>query len=180
MSARTCGVRWRPGGVSATIAARWAKFFVGGDAEGLERVKPVLESLGSVIHHVGSSGRGMAIKLAINALFAVQVEALAEVMTITRAAHIPDEVALTLLGDAPVASPALRGAAMLLSSRAFDPLFPVELVAKDLGYALDASDQPGPGLPVVGAAKAAYTRACEAGLAGENLIAVAKLLEPNV
>lgn len=45
--------------------------FVGGNAEDLERVRPVLESIGSKIVHVGPAGSGNAIKLINNLMMFV-------------------------------------------------------------------------------------------------------------
>jgi 3-hydroxyisobutyrate dehydrogenase-like beta-hydroxyacid dehydrogenase len=49
-------------------------YLVGGKAEILEQVQAILSSAGAaVIHHIGTIGQGMAMKLAVNTLFGVQV-----------------------------------------------------------------------------------------------------------
>ena len=53
-------------------------YFVGGDAAIYDCAKPILQAMGSKINHVGDVGSGMAVKLAVNSLFAVQVSAMAE------------------------------------------------------------------------------------------------------
>ena len=54
-------------------------YFAGGKAEVLERVRLVLPAAGgATVHHIGSIGQEMAMKLAVTALFGIQVAALAE------------------------------------------------------------------------------------------------------
>jgi 3-hydroxyisobutyrate dehydrogenase len=56
-------------------------YLVGGKTETLTQSQNILLSAGgSTIHHVGSIGQGMAMKLAVNALFGIQVAALAEMV----------------------------------------------------------------------------------------------------
>ena len=53
---------------------------VGGDAEVLESVRPVLAVLGSEIIHVGGPGSGQVVKLCNNMLSAINMQALGEVL----------------------------------------------------------------------------------------------------
>jgi 3-hydroxyisobutyrate dehydrogenase len=55
-------------------------YLIGGSAETLARVEPIfLAAGGRAIHHIGGTRQGMAINLAVNALFGIQVAALAEI-----------------------------------------------------------------------------------------------------
>jgi len=55
------------------IAAGQVTLFVGGSEDGLRRVRPVLESYGDPIFHVGPTGTGQKVKLINNAMFAAQL-----------------------------------------------------------------------------------------------------------
>jgi 3-hydroxyisobutyrate dehydrogenase-like beta-hydroxyacid dehydrogenase len=55
------------------------------------------------------------------------------------------------------------------------PLFPVELVAKDLRYAEAAASAAGSEVPTSSAVRAVFERAADAGLGELNLTAVARL-----
>jgi 3-hydroxyisobutyrate dehydrogenase len=57
---------------------------VGGDADIFDRAKGVLSALGGAAHHVGPVGAGARLKLAVNALFGVQVAALAELLALLK------------------------------------------------------------------------------------------------
>ena len=150
-------------------------YLVGGDAEAVERVRPVFEVLGGAVHHVGPVGQGAAIKLAVNALYAVQVAAVAEQLAMLRAAGVDEARAAEVLGATPVASPAAVGAMGAIVARRFDPLFPIDLVEKDLRYAVAAARAGGAEAPVTEAARAVFGRAQEAGLGGDNITGVAQL-----
>lgn len=147
-------------------------FLVGGDAQSLATVSPTLEILGSAVHHVGSLGHGTAMKLAVNALFGIQVSALAELLGALARVGIGPARSMEVLGSLAVCSPAAKGTGGLMVAERYDPLFPVELVEKDFGYALDLA---GARAPLTAAARDVFARAREVGLGQENLVAVAKL-----
>jgi 3-hydroxyisobutyrate dehydrogenase len=146
-------------------------YLVGGDEATLDRVRPVLDHAASAVHHVGEVGQGAALKLAVNALFAVQVAALAELTALLRSAGLHDARAAEVLGTLPVLSLAARGALASMTAHDFTPNFPVALVEKDLRYALEADGA----LPLTDAARAVYARAVLSGHGDEHLSAVARL-----
>jgi 3-hydroxyisobutyrate dehydrogenase len=150
---------------------------VGGDAEALDRVRPILESIAGAIHHQGEHGRGMAMKLAVNALFGIQVAALGELLGFLGALGIDTRAAANLLGELPVTSPAAKGAAMAIASNSYAPMFPVELVQKDLIYAINAG--PNDELPLTSTVLELFSKAVEYGFGSENIYAVAKLFKVN-
>ena len=109
-------------------------FLAGGSADEIGRAKPILESMGSAIHHVGPVGAGTAVKLAVNALFATQVAVLAELVGVLAKSGIDLGKAVDAIASTPVCSIAAKSAAASMLAKRFEPLFPVELVEKDLGY----------------------------------------------
>ncbi|HVI03871.1 MAG TPA: NAD(P)-dependent oxidoreductase, partial [Enhygromyxa sp.] len=143
---------------------------VGGPAETVERVRGVLLAFASAIHHVGPIGTGARAKLAVNGLFAVQVAALAELF-----ASLPRATAVELLGALPVTSPAIKAVAGLIAAGNYAPQFPIELVAKDLGYLITDAAQLGRRTPMAEAARAVYEHAIAVGFAADNIAGVAQL-----
>lgn len=84
-------------------------YLVGGEAETLAKAQSVLLSAGaSTIRHVGSVGQGMAMKLAVNALFGIQIAALAEIIGMLTKNGVTSEKAMECLGELPVISPAAK------------------------------------------------------------------------
>ena len=147
---------------------------VGGDEELLARVEPVLRVSAAAIHHVGPVGAGMAAKLGVNALFAIQVAALGEFLYGLARAGVGAADAVELLAGLPVASPALIGAGRLVAGENYAPLFPIELVLKDLQYFSRLIDDAA-STPLTDTARRRYRDAAAAGFGGDNIVAVTRL-----
>ncbi len=152
-------------------------FLAGGREEDLNRARPVLEIMGRTIHHIGPAGTGAVFKLAVNALFAIQVAAMGELLSFLRANGISMEKAAALLGELPVTSPAAKGTATAIASGNHAPLFPVSLVVKDLAYASATGEASRSEIPLTTFARDLFARAEEHGLGGLNINAVARLYE---
>ena len=152
---------------------------VGGDSSIVQQITNVLEASAGAIHHIGKAGAGMAMKLAVNALFGIQVAALGELLALLAGQGINATTAAALFAELPVTSPAARGAAASIASGSFAPLFPIELVHKDLGYAIDAVE-PDSSLPLTANTQALFVRAIELGYGAENINAIAKIFHPTI
>ncbi len=150
-------------------------YFVGGDAEVFAKAKPILQAMGSVVHHVGSVGNGMTIKLAVNALFGIQVSALGELIGLMRSCGLDEAKATEILTSTPVCSPAAKGAAAGILSRNFSPMFPIELVEKDLSYGIKTAQENNTELPLVEATQHIFSKAIAKGYGDNNITGVAQL-----
>ncbi|MEL7088080.1 MAG: NAD(P)-dependent oxidoreductase [Planctomycetota bacterium] len=107
----------------------------GGDAADIEAARPWLDVIGGRVEAVGHPADAARLKLAVNALLAVQTAAYAELLgALTAAGHDPAATE-RLLTSVPVASPALKAVAAKMTAGTFAPNFPIALVAKDLAYA---------------------------------------------
>ena len=85
------GVAMLDAGISGGAAAAekgTLTIMVGGDAEPLERVRPLLETFSERVFHMGAAGSGHATKLLNNFLNAVTLAATAEVMVAARMAEL--------------------------------------------------------------------------------------------
>jgi 3-hydroxyisobutyrate dehydrogenase len=149
-------------------------FLVGSESSLLQELTPVLQTMGRQVLHAGPIGTGMAMKLALNTLFSVQVAALAEMWSMLSCAGVAPDTALAIFNEVPVVSPAARGAAQSMLSGSFAPQFPVELVEKDLCYTLSAQPS-GQFSPMAQAARLVYQRAIDAGFGGDHLTRVISL-----
>lgn len=150
-------------------------FFVGGEPESFARVRTILGDLGAAVHHSGGVGAGMAIKLAVNTLSAVQAGLMGELIAGLEQAGVDPARAVEIISQTPVCAPAAKIAAEMMLKGAFAPLFPIELVEKDLGYAQSAFGRHGRGgAPLTTAALALFQRAAEAGYGGEHISAIVK------
>lgn len=152
-------------------------YMVGGPSEGLERVRAALEATGSAVKHVGPVGAGATLKLAVNALFGIQVAALSELLGMLERGGFERGPILEALGGMPITSPALQGVGKLIAARQYAPMFPIDLVEKDLGYAVDTARALGSSAPIAEATRAVFGRAQEAGYGGDNIAGVAQLYD---
>jgi len=128
-------------------------FMVGGEASTLKRVEPVLGAMGKRWFHLGPVGAGQTVKLAMNLLLDVQVEAFAEALALVTRAGVPGQslfdVMQSSMGRSGVLD--LKGANMLKGE--YKPSFPLRLMHKDLGLALDLANQLGVPLPAAAASR---------------------------
>lgn len=157
--------------------ARQLIHLAGGDNEVLKRVNDVLSVNAVAIHHVGSIGAGMNMKLAVNAIFGIQVAGLGEVLSVLDKADISKEKAVDILNELPVTSPALKGIGMLMASNNHNPLFPIELVEKDFSYMQSFAKSVGSDSVVTASALLVYQDAIDKGLKENNISGVIKLFE---
>jgi 3-hydroxyisobutyrate dehydrogenase-like beta-hydroxyacid dehydrogenase len=132
-------------------------FMVGGDAAVLERVKPVLATMGQRFFHLGPHGSGQAVKLAMNLVLALEVGALAEALALVGRAGVAEDKLVEVLQSSMARAAVLDIKAPLMLERRFAPSFPLRLMHKDLGLALELANQLGVPLPTTAAAREVYS-----------------------
>ncbi|MGF1459921.1 MAG: NAD(P)-dependent oxidoreductase [Leptolyngbyaceae cyanobacterium] len=149
-------------------------YLVGGNLETLSQVSAILATSGQ-IHRVGSVGQAMAMKLAVNAYFGIQVAALAELITLLQ--HYGFSLPQTGSGlqALPIMGPAAMGASALMLADNHAPLFPIDLANKDLGYALAMAQAVHTNLPTVAATHQLFAQAIAAGHGPANITSVIKM-----
>jgi 3-hydroxyisobutyrate dehydrogenase len=131
-------------------------FMIGGAAETLAHIEPVLGVLGKRWFHIGPHGAGQTIKLAMNMLFALEVEALAEALALSTAGGVPAEKVIEVMQSSMGRSPVLDVKAPMLLKGEYPPSFPLRLMHKDMTLALALAKQLGVPLPAGTAAHEAY------------------------
>ena len=144
----------------------------GGDADTLEAARPAFDAFAGAVHHVGPVGAGMAMKVAVNAVFAAQAAVIAEVLAGLRAEGVAPDLAAETLAALPTASPAGARLGTLMAGGAVAPNFPIQLVAKDLGYARRLV---GPQGRAVDGTAQAFEAAVAAGLGPLDIAGIAQL-----
>src|SRR5579863_1012715 len=128
-------------------------FMAGGEASTLKRVEPVLGAMGKRWFHLGPIGAGQTVKLAMNLLLALEVEAFAEALALVTHAGIAGEKLFEVMQSSMGRSGLLdlKGAMMLKGE--YKPSFPLRLMHKDMSLALDLANQLGVPLPAAAAAR---------------------------
>lgn len=131
-------------------------FMIGGDAATVEAARPVLSAMGKKLFHLGPNGAGQTIKLAMNSLLAVEVQAFAEALALVQRAGLPGEKLVEVMQSSMARAGILDIKAPSMLSGEFPPSFPLRLMHKDLGLALDLANQIGVALPATAAARETY------------------------
>jgi len=120
---------------------------VGGSPETLARVEPVFAAIAKKWFHLGPHGAGQTVKLAMNLLLALEVEALAEGLALATAGGVPGEKLVEVMQSSMGRAPVLDVKAPLLLERKYPPSFPLRLMHKDLLLALELAKEVGVSLP---------------------------------
>ena len=128
-------------------------FMVGGEAETLKRAEPILGAMGKRWFHLGPIGAGQTVKLAMNLLLALQVEAFAEALALVTRAGIPGENLLQVMQSSMARSGVLDVKAPMMIKGEYKPSFPLRLMHKDMSLALNLANQLGVPLPAAAAAR---------------------------
>lgn len=150
---------------------------VGGDEAALERARPAFDAIGGRVEPCGPVGSGAVMKLAVNALLALEAAGVAELLGFAAAAGVAPDRAAALLAAMPVTSPAMTGFTALMAAKDHAPRFTVALIEKDLRYARDAAAAVGAELPAVDGAREVFARALATGRGEANFSAIAELYE---
>jgi 3-hydroxyisobutyrate dehydrogenase-like beta-hydroxyacid dehydrogenase len=132
-------------------------FMVGGKKEVLERVEPVLQAVGKRFFLLGPNGAGQTVKLAMNLILALEVQALAEGLELVARAGVPGERLIEVLQSSMGRAPVLDVKAPVILKRDFTPSFPLRLMLKDIGLAMELANENGIRLPAGAAAHEAYS-----------------------
>lgn len=132
-----------PKAIDGTLA-----IMVGGPQEVFERVKPILELLGSSVTRVGDIGAGNTTKLANQVIVALNIAAMSEAMVLAAKAGVEPEKVFEAIRGGLAGSTVLDAKAPLVLDRQFNPGFRINLHIKDLANVLETSHEIGVPLPL--------------------------------
>lgn len=152
-------------------------FMVGGEERVLERVRPVLDAMGKRFFLLGGHGAGQTVKLAMNLILALQVDALSEAIALVKATGLPPQGLIEVLQSSMARAPVLDVKAPLILEGKYPASFPLRLMHKDLGLALDLAREAGVSLPATAAAREVYGAVRAKAEADLDYAAVAKYWE---
>lgn len=120
----------------------------GGDGADVERVRPVLEAMGSKITHIGPLGDGQMTKAVNQVIIAGYFLAVAEGMVLAMKSGLDTDKVLEALSAGMARSAVLEMRARNMIDNSYPLGFKLALHMKDLGIALEAAEKAGMGLPL--------------------------------
>jgi len=146
------------------------EIFVGATDKNYERVRPILESLGSV-RHAGGPGSGAAMKLVANLALGAAIVALGEGLSFGESLGLEREALLDVLAGSPI-GPIVAAKRTNVESGEFVPTFKLRHAAKDLRLVMEAAASRGRDLKQTRANRAWLDEAAEHGAADLDFSAV--------
>jgi 4-hydroxybutyrate dehydrogenase/sulfolactaldehyde 3-reductase len=152
-------------------------FMVGASEADFQRVKPLLEAMGTTIYHCGGVGAGTRTKLVNNYLAVSSCQLNAEALALSQRFGLDLERTLDVLygttafnGQLKIAWPAkvLKGDTA--------PGFTIDLAHKDLTLVVEAANAAKVPMPMAAAAREAYSTARSRGFGGQDFSAMVDVL----
>jgi 3-hydroxyisobutyrate dehydrogenase-like beta-hydroxyacid dehydrogenase len=149
----------------------------GGNAETLEKVRPVFEHLSQKIIHIGDNAQAVAMKIAINLNLVPQLMTLFESLLLAERSGIPREQALDALLNSVAASGHMKYRAPLILNLPREVWFSIAMIQKDTQLALALGRELNVPLPNTAQAAETLTAATALGYGEEDFAAVFKVAE---
>ncbi|MES2198486.1 MAG: NAD(P)-dependent oxidoreductase [Pseudomonadota bacterium] len=148
-------------GLPDAAASGKLTLLVGADPADLERARPFLVPLSTVIRHFGAVGSGTVYKLINNLMGAIQIAGIAEGLAIAEQAGLDMKLVLEAVESGVAASPqVIRHAKRMVERNFAGATFTAALRQKDAAYAVELAESLLRDAPIMGrAAVASYDRA---------------------
>ena len=150
--------------------------FGGGEQQVFESVEPIFAAIARQWFYMGPSGSGVAMKLVVNALLGVGMQAIAEAVALGSRLKLPRDLLLDTLTKTAVVAPAHAGKLATARKNDYAPQFPIRLMHKDFGLVLSAADRLGLSMPATEMAAAINVEEAETG-GEEDYSAVIRRME---
>lgn len=150
--------------------------FGGGDGRVFEDASPIFAAISKQWFYMGRSGSGVAMKLVVNTLLGLGMQAVAESAALGQKLGLPREALFETLAKTAVIAPALSGKLATARQGDYAPQFPVRLMSKDFGLILAAAAQLGVSMPATERAAAVSSAEAATG-AEEDFSAVIRRME---
>src|SRR5271166_2033722 len=113
----------------------------GGDSALFEAAEPIFQAIAKQYFLLGGPGSGTAMKLVVNALLGVGMQAIAEAVVLGEKAGLDRERLLEVLSKTAVVAPAHMGKLARVAANDYSPQFPLRLMHKDFQLILEAAAQ---------------------------------------
>ena len=164
-------------GSKLAAQARETVFYLGGDAELLEKAAPALEKISKTRMHIGPRGSASALKLAMNLNIAGVAQTLTESLAFARGCGISDDLFFEALAPNISKSGIVDLKEPKLRAKDYAPQFSLKHLEKDLRLTLETAQENDITLPQTASLRALYVQGLEHGWGDEDFIGLERLLE---
>ena len=146
--------------------------FVGGDEAIYEQCKPVLSVLGQECFYIGASGMGTTMKLVVNTLLGLGLQAVAEAIILGEKSGIEKGKLLDVLGQTAVIAPTHKAKLDNVRKEEYPPNFILPLMFKDFGLVMKQAEALAVPMPSTAAAHQMYAAAMAKGLEDDYSVVI--------
>src|SRR6266849_373721 len=138
--------------------------FVGGERQTYQQCKPLLDVLGTNSFYMGASGMGTTMKLVVNTLLGLGMQALAEAIALGEKAGVEKGLLLDVLGQTAVLTPGQKSKLDNVRREQYPTNFALSLMHKDFSLVLSQASDLSVSMPATAAAQQMYTAAMAKGM----------------
>ena len=140
-------------GSTPAVDAGAITLLVGGDKETFERCVPIYESIARQWFLIGPGSSGVQMKLVVNLLLGLDMQSIAEAVSLGEHLQIDRNILLDVLSKTAVVAPAMAGKFRKIKDGDYSPEFPLRLMSKDMDLVMDAARISGADLPAASVAQ---------------------------
>ncbi|MDD2724756.1 MAG: NAD(P)-dependent oxidoreductase [Methylovulum sp.] len=151
---------------------------IGGDADTLDKVRPVLEAMSSRIIHIGPVGSGQATKAVNQVLCAGINQAVTEALAFAQAQNLPMEKVIDAVAGGAAGNWFLDKRGKTMTSGTFAPGFKLALHHKDLKICQRMAEKAHVAIPLSAMTVTDYERLMAEGYGDEDISALYRLRKP--
>src|SRR5271170_7771207 len=126
--------------------------FGGGERASFDAAELIFRAIARKYFHVGPSGSGATMKLVVNSLLGIGMQAIAEAVALGEKAGLDRNRLLDVLSQTAVVAPAHVGKLQRAKNYDYSPQFPLRLMNKDFGLILSLAAAIGAVMPATRAA----------------------------
>ncbi len=124
----------------------------GGNADLFQAAQPIFDAIARQYFHLGPPGAGTTMKLVVNTLLGVGMQAIAEAVVLGESAGLNRKLLLEVLSHTAVVAPAHVGKLARIERNDYSPQFPLRLMNKDFQLILKTAAEENVPMPVTEAA----------------------------
>ncbi|MGA2851783.1 MAG: NAD(P)-dependent oxidoreductase [Terracidiphilus sp.] len=140
-------------GSTPAVDAGTVTLLAGGDKETFEQCVPIFHSIARQWFLIGPGSSGVQMKLVVNLLLSLDMQGLAEAVSLGDHLQIDRNILLHVLSKTAVIAPAMAGKIAKIKDGDYSPEFPLRLMSKDMDLVMDAAKESGAELPAASIAQ---------------------------
>ena len=144
-------------GSTPAVEAGKITLLAGGDRDTFEQCIPIYKSIAKQWFLLGGGSSGIQMKLVVNLLLGVEMQAMAEAISLGEHLQLNRDVLLDVLSKTALIAPAFVGKFPKIKNNDYSPEFPLRLMSKDMDLVMETAVAVGANLPAARVAQSVLT-----------------------